>query len=175
MFFLKLLKKLIKAISSGDTPARLAIGFVLGMLLGLTPAWGLIELSIVLFLIFVEINISMAICGYLLFSLIGLLLDPLFHSLGYWLLVKSDLREFWSTLYSLPLLPLTRFNNTANLGSLITALLISVPVYFLIKYFILLYRNKFELIIEKWKIVKLLKGSKIISLWNHISLTGSNK
>ncbi|NOZ08800.1 MAG: TIGR03546 family protein [FCB group bacterium] len=175
MFFLKLLKKLIKAIRSGDTPGRLAAGFIIGMYLGLTPGWGLIDFLLLLILILVEVNISMALLGYLVFSICGFLLDPLFHTLGYQLLIFRRLEGFWTTLYNLPLLPLTRFNNTTYLGSFIVSAILAVPVYYLTKYLVVLYRSKLEAHIEKWKFVKLLKGSKLFSLYNSINLGKSFK
>ena len=67
MFPLQFIAKLIKILRSGATPAQIAGGFILGMIIGLTPRWSVHNLLIVLIIILINVNISMAIFSFLLF------------------------------------------------------------------------------------------------------------
>ena len=60
MIVLKFLSKLFKALRSGDSPGQLAGGFALGMIIGLTPLWSLHNLLVVILIIIIKVNISMA-------------------------------------------------------------------------------------------------------------------
>ena len=66
MFLLKLLGKLIKALTSNESPGQIAGGFILGMIIGLTPFWSLHNLVVVLLIILIRVNISMSIFAALL-------------------------------------------------------------------------------------------------------------
>src|SRR5690348_4173119 len=69
--------------------------------------------------------------GWALFTPIGFLLDPLFDAIGRALLLGVPaLRPLWTTLYNVPVVPLTNFNNSVVLGSLIVSLVLSVPVFY---------------------------------------------
>ena len=170
MFFLKLLSKLLKALRSAASPGQLAGGFILGMIIGLTPVWSLHNLVVVVLIIILNVNISMAIFSFALCSGFAYLLDPLFHSFGYWLLVDvSALYGLWKFMAETPLLALGRFNNTVVLGSFIVSVLLLIPMYFLVKHGVVLYREKIDARIQKWKIIQAIKSSKLYSLYQKIS------
>ncbi len=173
MFFLNIFGKILKILRSNQTPAQIAGGFVLGMLLGITPFWSLLNFLIVLVLILFNVNLSAAILGYAIFSAVVYLADPLFHSLGYGLLVElTFLRPFWTLLYNAPLLPFTRFNNTVYLGSLLVGLLLVIPVYWGVKRFVVQYRTRYEARVSNWKWVKALKASKVYHWYERLKFLG---
>lgn len=174
MLPIQLLSKIIKIIRSGGTPSQIAGGFVLGMLIGLLPSFfNPIVLLIILVIVLVEVNIASAVLAYAIFSIFAYLLDPFFHSLGYFLLVDIQLlRGLWTLLYNIPFLPLTGFNNTVFLGSLVSGLVLLVPVYLPVKKFIILYREKYEPKVQNWKWMKLLKGSKFYHWYNRLKFLG---
>ena len=169
MILFKLLNKLLKALRSAASPGQIAGGFILGMILGLTPFWSLHNLLVVLLIIILNVNISMAIFSFLLFSGIAYLLDPLFHSLGYWLLVDvTALKGLWTSLYNILVIPLTRYNNTIVLGSLVCSLVLLLPAFIFVKKGVVLYREKIDAKVQQWKIVKIVKSSKIYSVYEKI-------
>ncbi len=173
MFILKLLGKLFKALRSGQSPAQLAGGFILGMIIGLTPMTSLHNLVVLVLLIVLNVNLAMAIFSFLIFSAIAFLFDPAFHSLGYWLLVDVDsLHGLWTALYNIPVIALSRFNNTIVLSSLLISLLLCAPFYFLTKKGVVLYREKIDQRIQKLKIVQILKSSKIYGLYDRFHNIG---
>ena len=173
MFIVKLLSKLLKALRSGASPRQISGAFVLGMILGLTPFWSLHNLLVIILIIILNVNISMAIFSFLLFSGIAYIIDPLFHSLGYWLLVDvTALKGLATKLYNTPVIPLSRFNNTVLLGSFVSSLVLLFPVFVLVRKGVVLYREKLEAKVQKWKIVKIVKSSKIYSLYEKIKSLG---
>ena len=113
MFFLKLIGKLIKALTSGESPTQLAGGFILGMIVGLTPFWSLHNLIVMVLIILIRVNISMAIFSALLFGALAYLFDPLFHNFGYWLLVDvTALNGLWQAMINIPIVALFNLNTT---------------------------------------------------------------
>ncbi|MBN2016847.1 MAG: TIGR03546 family protein [Candidatus Cloacimonetes bacterium] len=173
MIILKFISKIIKLLESAASPAQLAWGFVLGMFLGFIPGFSLFKILIILLIILLNVNITMAIVSFALCGLLGYLLDGLFHSIGYWVLVQiAFLQKLWTGVYNAPILPYTRFNNTVVMGGLICAILLIVPVFFLIKELVLVYRNKLSVRVKKFKIVKVLSSSKLVGLYKKIKVVG---
>ncbi len=174
MFILKIVKKIIKILGSAASPNQIAWGFSLGMILGLTPFWSPHNLIVIVLIILLNVNIGSAVFGWAIFSGFAYLLDGIFHSLGYLLLVGVDsLQGVWTFFYNSPFLALFRLNNTVVLGSLIIALLALVPVVIFMKWFVVFYRNNLQARVQKFKIVKLLKGSKIYTAYEKIKLLGA--
>ena len=170
MIFLKYLSKLLKALKSGETPAQLAGGFVLGMIMGLTPFWNLHNLVVFILILIIRVNISMVILGFAVFSGFAYLLDPVFHNLGFWALVDmNSLKNLWTSIYNTPIGALTNFNNTVVMGSLIISLVLILPVFFLAKVGVVQYRENIDAKVQKWKIVQIFKSSKLYSIYEKIN------
>jgi uncharacterized protein (TIGR03546 family) len=158
---------------NGASPAQIAGGFTLGMFLGFMPLLNLYSLFIFLVLLLLNVNLSMAVFGFTFFGLFSFLLDSVFHDIGYYLLVSVPaLKAFWTTLYNIPLFPFTRFNNTVVLGSLISALILSIPLFLLTRMGVVAYREKLEPKIKRMKIVTAIQGTSLYQLYEKIrSLT----
>jgi uncharacterized protein (TIGR03546 family) len=173
MIVLKLLSKLIKALRSNASPKQIAGGFVLGMILGLTPFASLHNLVVVLLIILIRVNLSMVFFSFLLCKGIAYLLDPIFLDVGYWILTGIPfLKGVWTAMYNMPVVALTRFYNTLVMGSLVVSILLIFPMMPLVQKGVVLYREKIDPKMQKWKIVQLLKSSKIYSIYNKISNFG---
>lgn len=173
MIGLKILSKIFKALRSNESPHQLAWGFVLGTIIGLTPFWNVHNLLVIVLIIILKVNAAMSIAAFLIFSLFAYLLDPVFHSLGYWLLVDVEgLRPLWVFCSTTPGLAWANLNNTVVLGSLVVALLLIFPLYLFTKWWIRLYRDKLDARMQKWKIVQAVKGSKLYQWVDRISHLG---
>lgn len=59
------------------------------------------------------------------FLLSGLVFDPILEGIGRGLLTSTSLSGLWGGLFDLPIVPLTRLNNTMFMGAAVLALLIS--------------------------------------------------
>ena len=173
MIILKFLSKLIKILRAGPSPAQVAGGFALGMYLGLMPGFNFYWLLIFVVILFLNVNISAVMFGWMVFSLFAYLLDPVAHKLGFTLLVNVEqLKEFWTILYNLPLFPLSRYNNTVVLGSLVLSLVFTIPVYFLARSGIIQYREKLDPKFQKLKLIRIVKGSKIYTFYTRVRNLG---
>ncbi len=169
MFTLKFLSKLISILSSAASPNQIAGGFALGMVIGLTPLLTLHNVLIFILIILINVNIAAAIVGFAVFSGAAYLLDPLFHNLGYFLLVDmQSLTELWTTLYNVPVIALSRYNNTVVLGSLVTALLLFNPLFIASRVSVNIYRRSLLPRVQRLKIVQLAKGSKVYNFYNRV-------
>jgi len=131
MVLLKLLQSLFKALHSEGTPGQVAAGIALGSILGLTPLVNLHNLAIASLILLFNVSVPGAMLGWAVFVPLGFALDPLFEALGRRLLLESPaLVPLWTSLANVPVVPLTNFNNTVVLGSLVFSLLAVVPLWF---------------------------------------------
>jgi uncharacterized protein (TIGR03546 family) len=140
MLILKLIEQLVKALNSEGTPGQVAAGIALGAVFGLTPLLNLHNL--VLFGCALILNVSMAgvFLGWTLSVPVGFALDPLFNAIGAWLLGAPALQGLWTSLFNLPVVPFTNFNNTVVLGSFVTWLVSFLPLFFLGRWAVAKYR-----------------------------------
>lgn len=169
MIWLKIISKFIKAFRSGESPGKIASGFSVGFLIGLMPFWTIQGVLLFIVLILFNINLAAGTVAILLANLFAYLLDPIFHSLGYFFLTGIPaLQGFWEWLFNTPVGPLSRFNNTVVMGSFIGGLIFFFPIFFGMKKLVVAYRSGLEERIKKWKIVQILKSSKIVKLYEKI-------
>jgi len=138
---IKLIQSLFGALHSEGTPGQLAAGIVLGSFLGLTPLLNLHNALIFAALVLLNVSFAGGMLGWALFVPIGFLLDPLFDWIGHTLLLNvSFLTPLWTSLYNMPVVPLTNFNNTVVLGSLAFALVFALPLFFVTRWGVARYR-----------------------------------
>lgn len=114
---------------SSDLAARLASGVAFGLLIGLVPKDSLLVWMFGVLLMLTTANLATAAVSGFVFSWVGWMLDPFTHKLGGLVLTANSLDSTWTWLYGLPLVPWTRFNNTVVMGSLLTGLLLLIPVW----------------------------------------------
>jgi len=163
MFLLQLFAKFLKILRAGQTPAQIAGGFALGSIAGLSPHLSLQILLVWFVLLVLDVNLSAALLAVALSALVAFLFDPLFHRVGYFLLVDLDgLRGFWTVLYNAPIAPLTRFNNTVVLGSFAVALVFSPFVYFGMKSFVVAYRNHVFARVERTRVYQFIRHNTFV-------------
>lgn len=174
MIWLKLLKNFIQILRSGQTPAQIAGGFALGAMVGLMPTLTLQGLLLWLVIFILNVNLTAVFLSLTLFTLISFLFDPVFHALGFFLLVDvQSLRGLWTTFYNAPIAPLTRFNNTVALGSFVAGFVLFFPVYFGMKQFVLAYRAHIGASVEKWKVYQIVSRSAVVRWYDKIKNLGS--
>ncbi|HYH02746.1 MAG TPA: TIGR03546 family protein [Bacillota bacterium] len=174
MLWFKFLSKLIKILHSGEDPRQVAAGFALGAIIGLTPILTLHNLAIFILILLLNVSISAAFFGILVFSAFAYLLDTQFHVLGSYILTQIPaLQPFWTQLYNMPIAPLTRFYNTVVMGSFVSALIALIPIYFATKHFILLYRTHLAQRVNNLKIVQIIKGSNLVQFYQKIKSMGA--
>jgi uncharacterized protein (TIGR03546 family) len=116
-----------------------------------------------------DVNLSAAFLAFTIFALIAWILDPVFHQIGYFLLVDAEtLKGMWTVLYNAPLAPLTRFYNTIVLGSLVGALVLVLPVYVGMKRFVVAYRKTIGARIERSKIYQVISKNFLVQWYQRV-------
>jgi uncharacterized protein (TIGR03546 family) len=142
MLVLKLLQSLVKALHSEGTPGQVAAGMALGAILGLTPLLSLHNLFIVALIMMLNVSVPGAALGWAIATPLGFALDPAFDAIGRWLLLDIPaLTPLWTALANMPVVPLSNFNNSVVLGSLVSSLVLFVPIYVASRWGVRRYRD----------------------------------
>lgn len=159
---LKQLFSIIKILNSETGEKQIAMGVACGFILGFSPVFSL-QALLVIFLLFVfRIQMGMAIVSSFFFGLISYLIDPLAHEIGLLVLNAVALKDFFTTLYHLPIIPFTKFYNTVVMGSGIISLSLSPFIYLLVNKIVIKYRKA---ILERFQQSKFWKAIKATSLY----------
>jgi len=149
--------KILKALNSNEAPWQISLGLLFGALLGLTPLLSLHNLAVLFLALLINLNISMMLVSLAVFSLIAYALDPLFHQIGLTLLTSPELKDFWTPFFSCPVFLLANLNNTLVLGSLVSTLAVSVPLFFVVNVLVVKYRSAYNAVIGRFPLLKFLK------------------
>ncbi len=162
---IKLMQSLFKALHSEGTPGQLAAGIALGSILGLTPLVNIHNAIVFAAIVLLNVSFAGGMLGWALFVPIGFLLDPLFDWIGHALLLAEPLRGFWTSLYNTPVVPLTNFNNTIVLGSLVFALVGVVPLFFATRWAVARYRVTVGERVRRSKFYRAVTASKVYNVY----------
>ncbi|MBA4317366.1 MAG: DUF2062 domain-containing protein [Flavobacterium sp.] len=169
MFWLKLLRDILKIFREGESPKQIAWGFALGSIVGLSPSLNLQGIIVWLLILILNVNLGAAVLGFTIFGLIAFLFDPLFHQFGFFLLTQFEfLRGTYTTLYNAPVAPLSKFNNTVVIGSFVSALILLYPVYLGMRLFIIKYREHIGAKVHKWKIYQVINRSTLVRWYTKV-------
>ncbi len=170
MLIVRFLMKFIRILNKDASPQQIAGGMALGAIVGLTPFFSLHNLAVLVVVFMIQVNITASFLAMGVFSGVSYLLDPLSNRIGYFLLVEAGfLKPFWTALYNTPAVPWTRFNNTLTLGSLVLSLVLFWPLYRVLVWGVIEYREKLMAKVQKWRIVTIFKGSGIFNLYRKFS------
>ena len=162
---LKLIQSLFGALHSEGTPGQLAAGIALGSILGLTPLVNLHNAVVFAALVLLNVSFAGGMLGWAVFVPIGFLLDPLFDWIGHALLFTPSLTPLWTSLYNVPIVPLTNFNNTVVLGSLVFAVLFAIPLFLAARYGVVRYRATIARRVAQSKWYRALTTSKLYNVY----------
>ncbi|MCL2880697.1 MAG: TIGR03546 family protein, partial [Treponema sp.] len=121
---------------------QIAAGISWGLLLGLIPAGNIFWIVLFVASFFFNHHHWSKIFAMVIVKLFLGLLNPAIDAAGWWILNLDALQPFFTSLYNLPLVPLTRFNNTLVMGGLCIGIVLWAPVFFLFRLLVPLYRNK---------------------------------
>ena len=162
---IKLIQSLVGALHSEGTPGQLALGITLGSILGLTPLMNIHNAIVFAAIVLLNVSFAGGMLGWALFVPIGFLLDPLFDWIGHSLLLAPALRGLWTSMYNLPIVPLTNFNNPVVLGSLVFALVLFVPLFFVMRWAVGRYRATIGARVRQSKFYRAIMASKVYNVY----------
>ena len=159
---LKQIFSLIKIINSETGTNQIATAIACGFILGMTPSFSLQTIVVVIIVCLFRIQLAAVFVSAFFFKIIAWGLDPVFHLTGDFILNLKSLKPLYETMYNMPLLPFTRFNNTIVAGSGITSIVLSPFIFIVSKILINKYR---EVIVRRIKNTKLWKALQATSLF----------
>jgi len=165
VIFIKLLQSLISTLNSEGTPGQIAAGLALGAAFGLTPLVNLHNLVVLALAVMLNVSIGGVLLGWTLFTPLGFALDPLFHRLGVALLEAPALQGLWTALYNTPGVPLTAYNNSVVLGSLVGWLVLWLPIFYLARWLVVRYRVMIFERLKRMRFFQAVTASKLFSYY----------
>ena len=158
---IKQIINLIRLIHSDTGENQIAAGLALGVFLGFAPFIS-IQTLIVLFIVFIfRVQFGAAALSAFFFKLVAFLLDPVADPLGRSLLENPSLRSTWTAMYNVPIVPMTRFNNSIVMGSLAMSIVLCPILFFVFKKLVLKYRTSVAQRFESSKVWKAIKATKL--------------
>lgn len=159
---LKQLFAFLKLLNSETGHNQIAAGIAAGFILGMTPTLSLQSLLVFICILIFRIQAGAAFLAAFFFAFIAWILDPVFHSIGENVLSMPALAGLFTQLYNMPIVPLTRFNNTIVMGSGVTAIVLSPIIFWLSRVLILKYRIT---VVDRFKQTKFWKAVKATSFY----------
>jgi uncharacterized protein (TIGR03546 family) len=166
MLLLKLIQSLIQTLHSEGTPGQVAAGIALGSMLGLTPLVNLHNLVVFALIVILNVSFGGAMLGWALFVPVGFLLDPAFDWIGTRLLLDTPaLTPLWTALYNMPVAPLTNFNDSVLLGSLVFSLALWTPLFFAARWGVARYRATVAERVRRSKLYRAVTASKLYDIY----------
>ena len=171
---IKMTAKLLKVLNSETEPKQISVAICFSMIMGFTPLWSLHNLVVLLLVLLIRVNLSAFILALGFFSAVAYALDPVFHIIGLSILTTKSLESLWIALYSIMFFRLDSFNNSITMGSLISSILLFIPLFFIINFLIRKYRDYFLAWIRKARIVQIFQASKFYKTYQAISGWGGD-
>lgn len=152
---LKQIFAFFKMLNSDTGTNQLAVGLALGLVIGFSPFLSIQTLIFFILVFIFRIQMGAAFLSAFFFKFVAFLLDPASDLVGRKVLEAPGLRPLFVEMYNMPLVPLTRFNNSIVMGSAVIGFLLAIPAFFLFKKLILNYRMT---IVARFKQTKLWKA-----------------
>lgn len=159
---LKQIFALLKVLNSDTGENQVAAGIACGLVLGFAPLLSLQTILVITILFFLRVQVGAALTSSFFFALVAWVFDPAFDRVGRKVLEMDELRELFTTMYNLPIVPFTKFYNSVVMGAGVTSLILMPFVFFLSRLAIVKYRKK---VLSKLENTKLWKAVKATSLY----------
>ena len=149
----------LRMLNSETDTNQIAAGFAFGLVLGFSPFLSLQTLLVLILLFIFRIQIGAAFLSAFVFKFVAYLLDPICDWIGRGVLESPSLRPLFVELYNMPLVPLTRFNNSIVMGSGVLAFVLVIPSFFLFHYLVRQYRATVVARFQRTKFWKLVRAT----------------
>ncbi len=161
-FLLKQIFGLLKLLNSETGQNQIAAGIAAGFILGMTPFLSLQSFLVFICIFFFRIQAGAAFIAAFFFAFAGYLLDPIFHSVGSAVLEMPSLQGLFTAMYNMPLVPLTRFNNSIVMGSAVVTIALSPVVFLISRALVAKYRDT---VVARFRESKFWKAVQATSLY----------
>jgi uncharacterized protein (TIGR03546 family) len=159
---IKGIAKLILALNGNVSKTQIAAGFAWGVLLGLIPAGNAFWLLLFLLSFFFTHHHGAKISALAFLKILSPIVVYQIDKLGWFILHIDSFRLFFTSLYNMPFVPFTKFNNTLVMGGLAAGIILWLPVFFIFIALIPLFRNTIGPKIRNSKIIRSIAKSPLI-------------
>lgn len=159
---LKQIFGLIKLLNSETGQNQIAAGIAAGFILGMTPAFSLQTVLVVILVLLFRIQLGAVLISSFFFAFVAYLLDPVFNSVGEKVLITESLQPLFTSLYNMPIIPFTRFNNTIVMGSAVVTIALFPVIFIISRILIFKYQDK---VLKRFRDTKFWKFVKATSLY----------
>ncbi len=155
--------KVFVAINSNKKTSQIALAISFAFLLALIPKANLFWISLFTLTFFLKINQAVEMVFLAVFSMLLDFLDIFLDKIGFAILTISSLGDFFTKLFNSPFFYMTKYYNSLVMGGLVVGLVMFVPIYFLSKYLVDVYRDKVRERIANNKFVKAVSKQPILT------------
>ncbi len=156
---LKQIFAFVKLLNSDTGHNQLAAGLACGLVLGFAPILSLQALLILLVIFFFRVQMGAAFLSAFFFKFVAYLLDPAFNEVGKVILENKSLRPLFISMYNMPFVPLTRFNNSIVMGAGVISILLLPFAIIIFRILIIKYRVTVVARFQQTKFWKLVKAT----------------
>jgi uncharacterized protein (TIGR03546 family) len=160
---IKGIAQFIAALNGNLKRGQIAAGFAWGVLFGLVPAGNFFWIALFVVSFFFRHHHGSKILVMAVLKVLGFAIAPLMDALGWEILHIESLEELFTTMYNMPFVPFTGFNNTLVAGGLVAGIVLWIPVYFIIRPLVPLYRQNLGPKIRNSKLVQNITKLPLVS------------
>ena len=132
----------IAELNENARKSQLAAGFAWGVLFGLVPSGNVFWVALFVISFFLRHNQVAKLLALAILKCFSAALGPLMDTVGWEVLHIESLQPLFTTLYNLPFVPFTKFNNTMVAGGVVCGVILWLPVFLLFLFLIPFYRDK---------------------------------
>jgi len=169
------IKKILAILKSNLSPNQIGFAFALGVFAGLPPMGTHVIIPATLALLF-RCSFRAFLISLGVFKLLSLAFAPASYAIGKWLLdSQRGLDAFWRWLFHLPVVAPMGYSRYLLFGSLVLALVLAIPVFFLIRFLVRRYRVSFATWVSSWRVSRWLKGKRGTGLAQRFLVGGTTK
>ncbi|OQW52176.1 MAG: TIGR03546 family protein [Proteobacteria bacterium SG_bin7] len=161
-FLLKQIFAFLKLLNSDTGTNQIASGIAAGFILGMAPTFSLQTILIIILLFFFRIQIGAATLSAFFFKFVAFIFDPVFNEMGKKILEMDSLKELFATMYNMPIVPFTRFNNSIVMGAGVTSIVLAPFIYVIGKVLVIKYRVA---VVQKFKQTKAWKAFTLTTIY----------
>jgi uncharacterized protein (TIGR03546 family) len=142
MWVLKIVRKLFRGLSGAESPTQIALGFALGITLGLVPFTSGIGLLLFLCILCFRVSFPFAVVGWAVAGALRVaVLGSVLVGVGHWVLEVLPLQGLWSVLLNLPGIALLGLTRYAVMGGMVIGVLAGAALFVPIRFLVLRYRK----------------------------------
>lgn len=160
---LKQLFNFLKLLNSDTGTNQLSTGLSLGIVLGFAPFLSIQTFLVIFIVFFFRIQLGAAFLSAFFFKFIAYFFDYPAHVLGKSILENESLHPLFVSMYNMPLIPLTRFNDSIVMGSMLVSILLLPLAFIGFKIAIIKYRAT---VVARFKDTKFWKAFAATKFYN---------